>query len=401
METHLTNRPFNNFRLPITDTNYFFGRSDLIAEIVKDPFQVRILLGGRRIGKTSTLNKIASQLSNTEQNQFNRAFPVFINLQQEQPSSPDNFRYLLIKKLQEAVLSTQFAGNFQLKLQQKKDRTMRQISEGSVNFLGNSLKVNNPAIQRSLINEDFLEDLTNIIKSVQDKKWTGICFLFDGAEFLVRQDWANKIWGYMRGLKENINLSAFLGYILSGYSDLKTYQQKTGSPLLGIATIHWLCCLKENEMKELIQKRYEYEKLTIRENLINTIIKFGGNHPYLTQQLINAIIDNQKLEIPYKNKEFIKYLIRQHDKDFSKWWDENNAEYGFSSNVQSVYLCLRKYRKASSSILSQDTDLAEGEVDDALDILVSTGVVHRIDFDEYRIGSRLFAYWVDREIKSN
>jgi hypothetical protein len=54
----LVERPFDNFRVAITDPLFFHGREDLIDSIKRSPFQVRIFLGGRRIGKTSLLRAI-------------------------------------------------------------------------------------------------------------------------------------------------------------------------------------------------------------------------------------------------------------------------------------------------------------------------------------------------------
>ena len=93
-----------DFRLPITESRYFFGRSDLLSAVQRSPFQVRILLGGRRLGKTSTLYAIRDRLLNASEREPYRAFPVLFNLQQEQPESLDNLRYLLIARLQEAMV---------------------------------------------------------------------------------------------------------------------------------------------------------------------------------------------------------------------------------------------------------------------------------------------------------
>ena len=93
-----------DFKLPITEARYFFGRSNLLAAVQRSPFQVRILLGGRRLGKTSALNAIRDRLLNASESQPYRAFPVLFNLQQEQPESLDNLRYLLIARLQEAMV---------------------------------------------------------------------------------------------------------------------------------------------------------------------------------------------------------------------------------------------------------------------------------------------------------
>jgi AAA+ ATPase superfamily predicted ATPase len=90
-----------DFRLPIDEYNYFFGRSHLLSEIERYPFRVRIILGGRRLGKTSTLNAVKRNLLGVRKDE-RQAFPVLFNLQQERPKSLEQFRYLLIARLQEA-----------------------------------------------------------------------------------------------------------------------------------------------------------------------------------------------------------------------------------------------------------------------------------------------------------
>lgn len=88
----VTNRPFDNYRLAIANPQDFFGRETFLENVRRSPFQVRILLGGRRLGKTSTLNAVKWTLLNAGQDNY-RAFPVSFNLQQEQPDSLDRFRY--------------------------------------------------------------------------------------------------------------------------------------------------------------------------------------------------------------------------------------------------------------------------------------------------------------------
>ena len=79
------NRPFNNFRTAITEADYFFGRRDLIDAICRAPHAVWVLLGGRRVGKTSLLH--ALEWSLLDQSRSHRTFPVRVNLQRTQPAS--------------------------------------------------------------------------------------------------------------------------------------------------------------------------------------------------------------------------------------------------------------------------------------------------------------------------
>ncbi|NET43190.1 hypothetical protein [Okeania sp. SIO2B3] len=83
-----------DFKLPISDTRYFFGRNDILKAVERSPFSVRILLGGHRLGKTSLLNEIQHRFL-TSSNYDYRAFPVLFNLQQERPENLDHLRYLL------------------------------------------------------------------------------------------------------------------------------------------------------------------------------------------------------------------------------------------------------------------------------------------------------------------
>ncbi|MEG4288595.1 hypothetical protein Q5692_07210 [Microcoleus sp. C2C3] len=70
-----------DFRLPIDESNYFFGCSHLLSEIERTPFRVRIILGGRRLGKTSTLNAVKRNFLGVRKDE-RQAFPVLFNLQQ-------------------------------------------------------------------------------------------------------------------------------------------------------------------------------------------------------------------------------------------------------------------------------------------------------------------------------
>ena len=337
-------RPFDNFKSGITEPRYFFGRGELLSAIARSPFQVRILLGGRRLGKTSALNAVKAHLLGADDRASYRAFPVLLNLQQEQPESLDNFRYVLIARLREAI-----------ERQNQKPRTgfrnryrrfLRQFSGGEVGLFGITLNVTNPDSDRRLIHEDFRQDLLKLLQQLQKRDFEGVCFLLDGAEFIVRQDWANDAWSYLRGLKDNDDaLKPFLGLLLSGYRDLKDYQQRVGSPLLNIAEVAWLGALAESETRALIAYRSEDERIPLASEDIDRIVRWAGCHPYLTQQMLNLIFDDRRKEKTRSPENLMLHAIRQHDRDFSPWWDKEERSYGFSELEQAIYLALVDRRK--------------------------------------------------------
>ena len=389
--------PFGNFRLAINDPNYFFGRSELISEVKRSPFEVRMLLGGRRLGKTSVLNAIRWTLLGTGEQEPNRALPVLFNLQQQQPKSLDHFLYLLIATLKETIENPQQEQGAGFDWRSAYQRFLRQVSVNNIALFGISLNVTNPAKERRLTNEDFCQDLIHIIGRLREQNCQGICFLFDGAEYIVKQPWANDAWCYLRSLKEttNITIQPFLGLFLSGYRDLKDYQQRVGSPLLNIAEVRWLMTLTQSETQKLIMRRCEDEKFRLNDKVVNTIIEWAGCHPYLTNQMLNVLFENNRRTKPLSGKALMRYLIRKHRKrDFAAWWDEEQRSYGFGELEQSVYLTLAKEQQATAEKLAEQVDLSIEKVEDALDVLAGTGVIRQLDYENYAIGSRLFEQWV-------
>jgi hypothetical protein len=141
----------------------------------------------------------------------------------------------------------------------------------------------------------------------------------------------------------------------------------------------------------------EDEPVQLTEQEINAAIKWVGCHPYLTQQILNAIFDNRRQNTPRSDKSLIHFLIRQHDKDFSALWDGTKRSYGFGEKEQAVYLALVNQRQGTAEALKQEVQLALGEVEDALEVLAGTGVIRQLDEDQYAVGAKLFEQWVAQE----
>ncbi|NEO32557.1 MAG: ATP-binding protein [Symploca sp. SIO3C6] len=393
-------RPYDNFRVALTQPRDFFGRSSLISAVQRSPFQVRILLGGRRLGKSSALNVLRASLLDSGKGESSRAFPVLFNLQQEQPKSLEHLRYLLIARLQEAM--RQHKESAMSGWRKSYRRLLRQIPGGQIEIglpkVGLKLNLTNPDHERRLIHEDFRQDLLKLLKQIQKQNFEGICFFLDGAEFIVSQDWANDAWSYLRSLKDSdIALKPFLGFLLSGYRDLKDYQQRVGSPLLNIAEVEWLGVLTQSETRALIAQRSNDEQIYLTDEQIDWVIKWAGGHPYLTQQILNTLFDEQVKDKPRSPESLMRYLIRQHDRDFSSWWQEKQRSYSFDKTEQAVYLALVKQRKGTAETLVPQTSLSLGEIADALEILAGTGVILKVDDEQYEIGARLFENWVSHQ----
>lgn len=402
MANIMRERPFDNFRTTITDPPYFFGRNNFISEVCQSPFQVRVLLGGRRIGKTSTLRAIEWNLLDPHSKR--RAFPIFVSLQVEQPKDLDNFRYLLIARLREAIERWRKVPGTGIREMYR--QFLRQVADGEVAIsflqqLNVKVKITNPDYERKLVHDDFRMALLKSIEELRRWEFEGICFLFDEAEFIVRKDWSNDAWSYFRGLKDtDTALKTFLGLLLSGYRDLKNYQQQVGSPLYNIADIDWLNSFTDSEVRDLIIHRCREEQLPISEKGYGAIIAWTGGHPYLTQQMLNSIFDSHKenKQIPLEN--LIRNLLRQHDHDFSTWWNEEGQTDGFGDTERIVYKIVIQQQRETIENLAKRACISYGEASNILDVLSGTGVIQRLDEESYQVSSKLFEKWVKQQVKT-
>lgn len=401
MENTIKERPFDNFKTAIDDPDYFFGHGTLINSVQQSPFLVRVLLGGRRIGKTSTLRAIEWNLLDLNSGKPCRAFPVFISLKSEQPKDLDNLRYIMIARLREAIEHWQQVPGTELRETYRRFR--RQVASADVNIgflkaLNAKFSITNPDRERQLIHEDFRQALLKTIKELQKWDFEGICFLFDDAEFIVRKDWANDAWSYFRSLKDtDTALKPFLGFVLSGYRDLQNYQQQVGSPLFNIAEVEWLLPLDDLETEKLIAYRIKAENISLPNEGIQFVLDSAGSHPYLTQQMLNTIADIRHAKKSIHANHLVSNQIQIHNKQFSKWWNQNQLDDGFTETERLVYQALVTNRQGNCETLAQFANLSELEVANALITLAGTGVIKQLDEENYAIGTRLFEKWVEQQ----
>ncbi|BBD63464.1 hypothetical protein NIES2109_63140 (plasmid) [Nostoc sp. HK-01] len=400
MENRLTERP--NFKLAIDDPAYFVGRNQLLNEIKRAPCEIRILLGGRRIGKTSLLHAIQWSLLDPSLDQANRTFPVLINLEVEKPQGLDNLRYIMIARLRESIEKWQNIPGATLREMYRS--YLRQVVDGEIGvkfleLINVKLKVDNPDKKRQLIHDDFRQAMLKTINDLKHKQFNGVCFLFERAEFIARQkEWANDAWSYFRGLKDTeVALKPYLGFFLSGYRELKEYQQEVGSPLLNIADISWLSSLTDSEIKALIACRQKSEEIPISEKGISFVTEWAGGHPYLTQQMLNAVSNKYLAGEKIRLDQLTDELLQQHDHDFSVWWNVAQEVGGLDENARKVYQILIEQRQANVVSLAQNSHLSPMKTRHLLDVLVGAGIIRKLDNGIYKIGARLFEEWVKQQ----
>src|SRR6185503_6460182 len=279
-------------------------------------FEVNILLGGHRLGKTSALRAIEWSLLDSESSAQIRAFPVYVNLHKVQPKDSDSLRYVLISSLRESIFKWQRAPWEGLRKTYL--RFLNEIVEADANIGILKFKISNPKRARQLDQKNFEEELKQAIADVERNGFDGICFLLDEAEFIVRSDWGNDACSYFRALKDSdAAIEPFLGLLFSGYRGVKEYQQRVGSPLYNIASVMWLNSLNESEVKELIAIRTDQEEMTLAKSEVDFIWRTAGGHPHFTQQTLNLLLDCQKSKMPVSHQVLTFQLLQKYDHEFS------------------------------------------------------------------------------------
>ena len=387
-------RPFDGFKIAITDPTYFVGRTNLVETLHRSPFEVHILLGGNRLGKTSTLRAIEWTLLDPESSVQSRAFPVYVNLHKVQPKDSDSLRYILISSLRESIVKWQRAPWEGIRKTYL--RFLSEIVDADANFGFLKLKISNPERARQLDQHQFEDELKRAISDVEEHGFDGICFLLDEAEFMVRSAWGNDACSYFRALKDSdAGIEPFLGLLFSGYRGVKEYQQSVGSPLYNIASVMWLNSLNESEVKELIAIRTDQEEMTLAKSEVDFIWRTAGGHPHFTQQTLNLLLDCQKSKMPVSHQVLTFQLLQKYDHEFSRWWNKDNTNSnGFGVGERQVYRRLITDKEGTFESLSEASNLPPLRVLDSLQVLAGTGVIRCTDNQTYTIGSELFEKWV-------
>lgn len=397
MADTISRRPFDDFRVAISDRGYFVGREGCLKSVGRAPFEVRFLLGGRRAGKSSTLRAVERRFLTTS-NGSSGALPVFIDLQFHQPDSLGSLRYRMNKQLGIAIRAWARAGG------RKTEGAYREYSElvrimmgreSSTTITTGILKVKILSRKRQLEHDEFIAAFRRQVIRLRRREFKGVCFLFDGAEHIVGQSWADDAWSYFRGLKEDLEFGSSLGLVLSGYRSVKEFQQRVGSPLSTIAApLEWIGPLEKAEILELVSCRCEREGGSLSAADIEAVVEWGGGHPYLTQQMVSLLLDRRKFGDTGQAVKLMQSMQDRHRADFIKWWNRDGRSDGLGKTERLVYKELCKRRKATAEVVARATRVSRRRAGDALEILVGTGVIRGYRGGVYTVGARLFEDWV-------
>jgi len=374
----MASRPFDDYRTAIDDPEYFFGRTTLLKYFRQNFNSVQVLLGGQRIGKTSTLRAIEWSMLGLPPDGRNSPFPVLINMQEEQPHSADQFRYLLIGRLRDAIgryLGTSDETSWKDDLRRAYQRFVGMFDEVTIDAHLAKLKLKKPSTE---INADaFRAAIRDGIEDLQERGFRGILFLLDEAGFVTRTDWGNDAWSHIRGFKDTDPLKGLVGLIVSGFRGVLEYQQRVGSPLKNIAKVIWMTDFEGEEANRVIARRFAEEREPIRDGDHAFLRDYSGGHPFLLQQLISILIDERRKGDP-SHEAVARRCRKEHKQIFRDWWNSEGVADGLTEDARIVYGVMPQNGRVSRDDLQNRLNMREDPFDDALDILCGSGLVRVI-----------------------
>lgn len=364
MKTVVPQNPYNT-TAPVNLSELFIGREHELTEIIdrriknSQPIST-ILIGGRKIGKSSLLFEITRRLAGQSNGNL-QLVPTYVNFQGITGLSP-------------AKIFTQMITSIGSSLNKQLGIVPIYSSPYSGDFYS-----------------DFCEQLWAILNHC-NAVLGNIRFvvLIDEADRLLSHKWTTDVVSNLRDLINTSDLRFFIVLVITGFRELHDYAvvetEGMGSVLGNAAYWTSLGVLSECECQQLITKPLHGP---LSEQVVQVVYDQSGGHPFVTQYLMQQIWALDLAKISETDVVEAAQRFSSQVKVFVSW------EHRFSDWDKKVYCTLASLggfgdletlfgRLASKGNM--------GELEDALDFLCYAGVVVKQD-GRFWVAGRLFCDW--------
>jgi len=363
----------------IDDDYLFIGRKRELKNLLDNIYGVVFLIGGRRMGKTSLLYAVKRGLLSSCKSQL-VPFPVYISFRTKKAlDTEEQFLFSLIRGLRDEMFQSELWTTPEL--------------ETIENILPSDKE-----IQR----EPFQEALLDVISTTLQKHYDGIVYLIDDVGFFIGKPWWDEAANYIRAVKDNpnIGLRSRLGFIFSGFRELKEFYQKVGSKLSEIAVVEPVKCFRQDEVKEACRERCgEMDEDTIAE-----VLEYGGCHPFLTQYLLIHWHEEHRCKGTPSVDQIASQFCGKRPSDFQIWWNEKDEESGLSEHEHQIYrflLSRKDFINIEGENLSRHFSYYSlNEIGESLTYLSYAGLLTEVEEGIHRMGAKMFQDWV-RKIRNH
>jgi len=322
------------FGVPVRGEGNFFGREeelqlifDTLENVPRGQKQDMVVLGPRRIGKSSLLYRLVDLL--TPSKDF---VPVYVDIQNIKPRKT---RLLFLKILQ-------------------------KIKEGyeQKNLVGELPSFSTLESERIPGDLEFFaldEDLSRLNNTIATRNLPRLVLMFDEVELLVEFGGQDTL-DWFRSLIQNLLYTIF---IVAGSERLYSLTQDYGSPFYNIFKTIELRSLTTDAARKLITVPAATVGLEISSSDINKILEYAGNNPYFIQGICHYLVESLNQKHQYRAySEDVNQVIQKAADDFSAQF---NYIWGGISQVQRTVLYLLAKRMNPQTIDALMADLPQFE----------------------------------------
>ena len=367
---------------------YFIGRETEIKKLtisILTQAQNNVVIGPRRIGKTSLLGNLKSSLDD-------RVLFVLINCREMM--EPVDFFRITTKSLVETYgekhrikgLARKFSGIFREKITSAYG-SLAEIG-GSIEHVG---KIYLRFRDRELNEQDLVTETFEFLENFSQETKEPIVIAFD--EFQELKKFNGSIFNV---LKSRMDKLPAVRYVFSGSSIslLHNVFLKPDSPLYLMAARTELKPIEKKEVKKYIKSRLSTKNIEISEEALEEIYQLTGGFPFYFQKLGFLLYQNTVLEaksqlgIEDVNSAFAA-MLEEFDSEFEARYTEK-----FSEQQKKVlkYLSSEKQRRLSQ--IAQDMNTAASSLTTSMRDLHNTMTVNKPEEGLYEITDNVFRLWI-------
>ena len=349
----------NPFKFGTIVENEFFTDRKEESEILKQKLDSEnhvILISPRRLGKSSLVQKVVSELDRS-----------YIKIDLQYVMNVSDFAAQLLKSI------------FKLYPYEKIKYTMghfRVVPTISTNAVTGAMDVSFQSGNSSAI---MLEDAMEMLEKVATSKSRLIVILDEFQEVTKIQE------GFDRQLRSIMQQQKGINYIMLGSQEslMEEIFEKKKSPFYHFGQMMRLSRIPHNDFSEYIMARLPKIADSKAVSITNDILDFTKCHPYYTQQLAAQVwefINYQEVTEDVVSLA-IEQLIKMHDLDFERLWiSMNRTDREILLQIATGANPLQNRQKPTSTSFS------------AIKRLMRDGYI--INIDKYEIEDPFFMQWI-------
>jgi len=346
----------------------FFGRKEDLAEIIELRIKQScpistILIGGRKIGKTSLLYQIQDRLLKQLHGGSDTIISTYIDLQAVVPCDRSTFFRDLAAAIARSV--------------QRQGGILVSVPESLAGDPYSTFCQQVWAI---------FDQCAEHIDSVR------FVLLIDETEQLLGHPWTEDVVSNLRHLINTSDLQPFVTLVVAGFKEVHDYamvEEGIGSRF-GDA-VYWtkLGVLTEKDARDLVTVPLGG---VVREEVVRTVYELSGGHPFIIQYLMDEAYKPDPTDITAADVAEASRQFSRKVRVFSSW------EGKFTNLDRQVYWALAQTGRALApdavqGLVTSRTEL--GATEDSLEFLTYTGVVAEQD-GKYTAVGEMYRDWFAR-----